>query len=112
MKFTIDTFAARIKEQGCVWSLKAADDTWVMHEDPEDGSEAMPVWADADSAARCAVGEWADFEPTQVDLDNFVNDFLPALDEEAAWVGINFDADNQGDLVDPQELAALIGAEL
>ncbi|MFZ5755405.1 MAG: DUF2750 domain-containing protein [Pseudomonadota bacterium] len=110
MTRTLEEFASCIKSRGSLWSLKNADDAWAMHEDPEDGTEAMPVWADEASARRCAVGEWAGFEATELDLGNFIRDWLPALDEEAAWVGINFTGDEQGEMVDPLELLELLTA--
>lgn len=111
MKLSLEDFVSRARAQGCVWSLKDADDFWVMHEDPEEFSEAMPVWADAESAKACAVGDWAGYEPTDLTLDNFVDDFIPALDEEGAWVGLNFGPDEQGDVIEPAELGALLRAK-
>lgn len=108
MGLSIEEFAARIRAQGAVWGLRDADDAWAMHEDAEDESEAMPVWVDEQAARSCAVGEWAGFAPTALTLAEFTGDWLPALDEEGAWVGINFVADEQGDLVDPVELSELL----
>jgi hypothetical protein len=108
MTTSITEFATRARAQGSVWSLKAGDDTWIMHEDPEDFAEAMPVWLDAASARACAVGDWAGFVATELSLADFVDGFLGALDEEGAWVGLNFGPDEQGELVDPVELAGLL----
>lgn len=110
MTQSLSEFVERARQQGSVWSLKDADDLWIMHEDPEDYSEAMPIWIDAASAKRCAVGEWSTYEPTELTLEEFVEGFIPALDEEGSWVGLNFGPDEQGDVVDPVELGALLRA--
>jgi hypothetical protein len=108
MSIEIAVAAEQMVAQGFVWSLKSADDTWAMHEDPESGDEAMPVWLDEAAALSSALGGWKHFAPARIDLVEFVNDWLPALDEEAAWVGFNFVADVQGDMFDPVELGNLL----
>ncbi len=107
---TLEEFAARLRQQGQAWGLKNARDEWATHEDPEEETESMPVWLDADAAARCAVDEWAGFAPAPISLQELLDDWLPALDEEAAWLGINFNPEAQGDLVDPVELLDLLQA--
>lgn len=109
MSLTVTEFARQVKAQGVLWALRDADDAWAMHEDPEDDSEMMPVWVDEASARACAMGEWAGFIATALPLAEFVSDWLPALDDEGAWLGINFLADEQGDAVDPGELMELLG---
>lgn len=110
MPLTVAEFVDRLKQQGVLWSLKDDDDGWAMHEDPEEDADAMPVWLDEASARACAVGDWAGFAPVSVTLASFREDFLPALDEECAWVGINFGPDEQGVTVDPVELAEWLAA--
>lgn len=110
MALSLSDFVARVRAQGALWGLKTADDAWAMHEDPEEGDEAMPVWLDAAAARACAVGEWAGFVPEEIPLAEFLDAWLPALDEEAAWVGIDFAADAQGEMVDPVELADMLSA--
>lgn len=103
-------FVAAVRAQGAAWALRDADDNWAVHEDPEDGNEVMPFWADEASARACALGDWAHFRPARVSLDELCDDWLPALDEDAVWVGLGFSADSQGDWADPVELAAQLRA--
>ena len=110
MSLTVTEFALRVREQGGLWGLKDADDAWAIHEDLDDQSEVMPVWVDEQSARACAVGEWAAYEPTELGIENFVNDWLPAMQEDLVWIGINFTETEQGDEVDPEELAQLLTA--
>ena len=71
---------------------------------------AGAVWA-AGYVTDGAVGDWAGYEPTDLTLDNFVDDFIPALDEEGAWIGLNFGPDEQGDVIEPAELGVLLRAK-
>lgn len=110
MPLSLAEFVANAKATGTVWSLKDNDDAWAMHEDPENFTEAMPVWVDEASAKAAAVGDWKSFAPVAISLANFIEDFLTALDDEAAWVAINFGSDDAGDLVDPLELSEALAA--
>lgn len=104
MALTFNEFVDRIREQGAVWGLCNDDDAWAIHEDPDEHEEVMPVWVDEQSARACAVDEWADYVPTKIDLADFIDNWLPALQEDAVWIGINFSASEQGDDVDPEDL--------
>lgn len=106
MSMPVDEFAARVRAQGGAWGLKAADDSWAVHEDEEGGEETLPLWPDEAAARACAVGEWSAFRPAWISLAELLDDWLPALDEDAAWVGIGFGAELQGEMADPLELRA------
>lgn len=104
MTVDINAFAARLQAQGHAWGLRAPDDAWAVHEDPEDDSEALLLWLDEAAARRNAVGDWAAFAPAQIPLAELVEEWLPALDEDAAWVGLDFTPEAQGELADPLAL--------
>ena len=66
-----------------MWSLKNSEG-WVLYEDPS-GKSCFPVWPHPDFAISCAIGKWANAEPMKIDLDAWVNRWLPMTSDGILW---------------------------
>lgn len=74
----------RCADSAEVWGL--SDETgWVTAVD-DDGTTFFPVWPHADFARVCAMGGWADAEPEAIELDEWIEDWLPDLEANGQMV--------------------------
>ncbi|MGL5223106.1 MAG: DUF2750 domain-containing protein, partial [Plesiomonas shigelloides] len=51
--------------------------------------------------------EWADFVPTPIPLNLFMNEWLLTLTEDGVLLGLNWNADLEGDELEPEAVAKL-----
>lgn len=97
-----DYFVDKVVEGDQVWSLKGADGWVVMTS--EDGEECLPVWPHPDFAAAWATGEWADCEPTAVDLDAWLERWTPGMEKDGTMLAVFPRSDEEGLVVPPGEV--------
>lgn len=100
-------FISESKENQLVWGLRN-EEGWLSCESTEfEESEVMPFWSAKEDAALHNVEEWADFEVLEIPLDIFVEDWLITLAEDGVLVGANWNANLEGQEIEPAELAKL-----
>jgi hypothetical protein len=68
-------------------------------------TEVYPFWSDEAEAGIHCTEEWADYVPTRLALDRFIDTWLPGMSEDGILVGTNWDAELTGPEVDPDVLA-------
>lgn len=111
LKANYQRFIEDILESGQVWGLQS-EEGWVVVDSTEfEESEVMPFWSDESYAKNHCVGEWAEFKPVAMDLDEFVEDWLAGMAEDGILVGPNWNDDLEGVEVEPEEIAEMLGAE-
>jgi len=104
-------FIEDILESGQVWGLQS-EEGWVVVDSTEfEESEVMPFWSDEAYAKNHCVGEWEEFKPVAMDLDEFVEEWLAGMAEDGILVGPNWNDDLEGVEVEPEEVAEKLGAE-
>jgi hypothetical protein len=104
-------FIEDILESGQVWGLQS-EEGWVVVDSTEyEESEVMPFWSDETYAKNHCVGEWADFKPVAMDLEEFVEEWLAGMAEDGILVGPNWNDDLEGVEVEPEEVAEKLGTE-
>ena len=86
-------FVQRVRETREVWGLQSKEGWCVSG---EEGQESMPFWSDRELAELCAKEEWSGFEPTPIPLDEFLENWLPGMDEDGIVVGTNWNEDLGG----------------
>ena len=97
-------FIEDILELGQVWGLQS-EEGWVVVDSTEyEESEVMPFWSDENYAKNHCVGEWAEFKPVAMDLEEFVEDWLTGMSDDGILVGPNWNDDLEGLEVEPEEL--------
>ncbi len=70
-----------------------------------DGIDVMPFWSRKAFAQAVCLDEWADCEPQPVDVDDFIDNWLPGLQKDGLMVGINWTTDLEGTEIEPLELS-------
>lgn len=100
-----DRFVRDVKLTGLVWGLKT-DRGWAVCDSAEyEETEVYPFWSDEAEAGIHCTEEWADYVPTKLALDRFIDTWLPGMSEDGVLVGTNWDAELTGLEVDPDVLA-------
>ena len=84
---------------------------WVIAEDDE-GNQHFPVWPHQRFAQAVATEQWSDAVPAAIDIDEWVEEWLPDLDRDGIRVAVFQTPDNQGVAVSPQRLKRDLDAEL
>ena len=62
---TLESFLETVAATRKVWLLEAMTGMFAMLEDA-DGNSYIPVWASEDQALKAAVGDWSDYEVTEM----------------------------------------------
>ncbi len=72
-------------DQRKVWGLHA--EGWALASTDE-GQPVFPVWPAREYAQLCAVGEWANFQPEEIDLDTLFESLAPKLRGNNTLLGV------------------------
>lgn len=100
-----DTFVAKTLALGSVWALQGADEDWAICEFNHGEFDAMLLWPEEKAAKACAIGEWKGYKPTAIVLHDYVESWLPAMQEDGIRVNINYGLKSRGTVVAADELA-------
>lgn len=102
----------RIAEHTEVWGLVQEEQSlWAVGTDAE-GRDFFPIWPHPLFAEACARDEWAGFVPQQVDLEDFVEELVPALERDGQDVSLFSTPESLGHTVDTFEFFRDLEAEL
>ncbi len=98
-------FVERVVENEEVWGLRT-EEGWVICDSNEfEDRQVMPFWSDRASAQQVATDEWAACEASSITIEDFIELWLRGMDEDGVLVGTNWDAELNGDEIEPAELA-------
>lgn len=86
MKKKYQYFLKKIADYGELWSLKD-DDGWVTLGQEEDDC-FFPVWPKQEFAELCISEDWQDCKCEAIDIDEFLEDWIPGLKEDGIRVTI------------------------
>lgn len=102
-------FIKKVADQNQVWGLW--NEGWAMGM-TDDGTRTSPIWPAKEYAELCRIGDWRDFEPKPIPLQEFILEMLPDLAKEGIRVSI-FDTPTEGSvLVSDEDLINGLEAEL
>lgn len=86
-------FIKTIAEHEEVWGLYY--DGWALAA-TDSGQQVFPLWPAAEYAAMCVVGEWCEYEPMVISLDDLLDELLPNLRDDHVLPGIFPTPDDKG----------------
>ncbi len=92
-------FLSTVTDRELVYALSRGD-RWVTYLDEDRGRSVFPVWAHPTFAGACATGDWADAEPDEVALDDWL-DFLGTVQRDGGLVGVMMRPEGDVLLVEP-----------
>jgi Protein of unknown function (DUF2750) len=95
---------------GQLWGLRAAGG-WVVAEDDE-GDQYLPVWPHQRFAEALATASWEDEVPVAIDVDEWVEGWLPDLERDGLRVAVFQTPADEGVGVSPERLRRDLEIEL
>ena len=108
----LDRFIVEALATGCVWGLEAADGWALCPSEKYADTDVMPFWSQPEFAKALCAGEWSNYKPVALSLDEFLEDWLPGMHEDVYLVGVNWDQDLEGLEIEPLDLLEEIENEL
>jgi hypothetical protein len=103
-------FVKKAADTEQVWSLRK-DVGWATSAD-DAGRICIPVWPHARYAAACANENWAEYEPQSIELDAWLERWLPGMQRDGRLAAVFPTPTNQTVNVPPARLKGDIEAEL
>lgn len=88
-----DHFIKVVADRQLAWGLFA--EGWALAATDE-GAPVFPVWPAEEYAALCAVGDWAEYTPKEIDVEDLLEGLLPSLNERKVVLGIFSTPANKG----------------
>lgn len=97
-------FIDQVKADNVMWGLRFGDE-WVVCDSTEfEDTEVMPVWSTkAEAQAQC-VDEWAQYEPFEITLAEFLEVWVEDLSEDGVRIGPNWNEELDGIELDVLEM--------
>lgn len=103
-------FIGRAADSEQVWGLRDASG-WVMLTD-NTGTPGFPVWPHAEYAALCATETWAANFPSQINVHEFTEEWLPDMAARDVSVAVFPTPSMKGVWMKPEDLQQYLAEEL
>ncbi len=100
----LDRFVVEALDSGCIWGLEGPEGWALCASDKYDTSDVMPLWSDESSARAHCREEWVDYQPVAIELEEFLDDWLPGMHEDVLLVGVNWNDELEGEEMEPLDL--------
>ncbi len=108
----LDRFVVEALAQGCVWGLQGTDGWALCSSENHDDMDVMPFWSQEAFAAVHCKDDWQDYKPVAVELEEFLEDWLPGMHEDVVLLGVNWNAELEGDEIEPLDLLEEFDTEM
>jgi hypothetical protein len=101
-------FIKKVVDWEEVWGLY--NNGWVMTKD-DDGNLMIPFWPKKEFAEYCAIGEWEGYVANRIDLEEFMQDWLPGMKKDGYKPSIFWNNDDSA-VLDIETLINDLNSEL
>jgi hypothetical protein len=100
------SFVEKVRSSEQLWALGAQDDGFVVCESNQFAdTDVLLLWeTEAAAKAQCKE-EWQEYTPVEINLDEFLDDWVEDLNEDNALVGLNWNNDQVCVEIEPVGLA-------
>lgn len=102
-------FIRKVADFEEVWGLY--NEGWAMLEDNKE-QNIIPFWPEEAFAQLCAEGVWESYQPKPIELNNFIEKWLPGMEKDGKSAGIFYNPEGKGIVVQPDKLLGAIQEEL
>lgn len=89
---------------GCVWGLESDEGFALCASEISDQRDVMPLWSQPEYAEVHAQGEWQGFRVVPIALEELLDDWLPGMHEDLTLLGLNWNAELEGEEFEPLDL--------
>lgn len=103
-------FIKRVAAWRKLWGLGSRNG-WALVGDNQ-GHELFPVWPHSRYAAACAKDDWADKEPREIELSEWLRAWIPGLRKDGRLIAVFSTPDGKGVGVSPDKLKEDLEQEL
>lgn len=69
------------------------DDGWTTTRDDNE-RVLIPFWPKKEFAEGCAVGEWSNYIATSINLEEFIEEWLPGMQEDSVLASVFWNGDD------------------
>ena len=89
---------------GCLWGLEGPEGWALCSSEKYDNTDVMPFWSQPELAQAHCHDEWQDYQVVPIALGEFLDEWLPGMHKDVYLVGVNWDAEMDGEEVEPLDL--------
>jgi hypothetical protein len=104
-----DYFIRKVADFEQIWGLN--DDGWALLGD-DDGNQILPLWPEKEFAELCAVNEWKKHKAEAIDLDSFIEKWIPGMTNDKTKINIFLTPNAKGTVISPVDLYSDLQDEL
>ena len=100
------SFVEKVRLSEQVWALGGEDGGVVGCESNQFAeTDVLLLWESEDAAKAQCKEEWQEFTPVEINLDEFLDEWVEDLNEDSALVGLNWNDDQVCVEIEPVGLA-------
>jgi hypothetical protein len=100
------SFVGKVRVSEKIWALGAEDGGFVVCESNQFAeTDVLLIWESEEAAKAQCKEEWKEYSPVEINLDEFLNDWVEDLNEDSALVGLNWNDDQVCVEIEPVGLA-------
>lgn len=108
----LDRFVVEAMAHGCVWGLQGVEGWALCSSENHDDMDVIPFWSQETFAAVHCKDDWQDYKPVAIELEEFLEDWLPGMHEDVVLLGVNWNAELEGDEIEPLDLLEEFDTEM
>ena len=109
----LDRMIVECLERGCIWGLRDTNDNWALVSSSDNEQiDVIPFWSDEKLAQALCSGEWDIYKPVAIEMEEFLDDWLPGMHSDLLMVGVNWNPELEGQELEPLDLLEEFEAEL
>ena len=109
----LDRLVVECLENGRIWGLQDQEGNWSLVSSMDNDSiDVIPFWSDQRMAQALCTGDWEVYKPVAIEMEEFLDDWLPGMHSDVLMTGINWNEDLEGQEMEPLDLLEEFEAEL
>ena len=117
IKLKHQTFVKRVCETSIVYALKNGHGFATSSSNELEDENGKPIgiicfWSEVNLAKLCVKNEWNDYEPIEINLAEFIENWCIGIENDGLLIGTNFDKDMFGFEIEGYELILELIEEL
>lgn len=89
---------------GCVWGLESPDGWALCASEKHEDVNVIPFWSQPEFAKLHQSGDWSHYNVVPISLEEFLDDWLTGMHEDVLLVGVNWDAELEGEEYEPLDI--------